>query len=91
MKINILVIEQCFCDRIFTFYGHTFQSNLKPSCGCIAKINIFKITYVLKGCLVLFFQGRIPVSENNGLLKVLNKTCLKNVTCLSNIKKQLGQ
>lgn len=83
MKINILVIEQCFCDGVSTFYSRTFPSNFKPACVCIAKMNIFKITYVLKGCLVFFFQGRIPASENNGLLKSLNKMCLKYLTIYS--------
>lgn len=89
MKVNTLVIEQC-CDGVFTFYSHTFQSNLKPACVYIAKINIFKITYVLKGRLVFFFQGTVLASENNELLKSLNKMCQKNVPCFSSIKRQLG-
>lgn len=91
MKVNILVIEQCCCDGVFAFYSHTFQSNLKPACVCIAKINIFKITYVLKSGLVFFFRGTIPASENNGLLKSLNKMYQKNVLSFSRIKRQLGQ
>lgn len=52
---------------------------------CIAKVNIFKIIYILKGYLVVFFKGRIPASENIGLLNSLNKICLKNVPYFSSI------
>lgn len=92
MKVSISVIEQYCCNRVFALYSPTFQSNLKPAHVCITKISIFKTAYSLKGCLVFFFQGAIPASENNGLLKSLNelnKLCLKNVLCFSSIKRQL--
>lgn len=32
MKVNISVIEQYCCNRVFALYSATFQRNLKPAC-----------------------------------------------------------
>lgn len=50
---------------------------------CIAEVNILNLHS--KGMFGPLFKGRIPASEINGLLKTLNKFCLKSVPYFSSL------